>query len=117
MNFNPYEELRIYLLSRRDYLQQVLIKINEFKYQIQHQCAMPRTITIEALTTNHLCCTTTLEQLAAMVDDVCNRPLTADTNMATYDLYNRLQKWTMIYKSNVEDVIVLELSFLSGAMQ
>lgn len=117
MNFNPYEELRIYLLSRRDYMQQVLIKINEFKNQIYQRCTMPRTITIEAITSNHLCCSATLEQLAAMVDDVCNRPLTPDTNMATYDLYNRLQKWTMLYKTNVEDVIVLEQSFLSGAMQ
>lgn len=117
MSFNPYEELHEYLKSRRDYLQQVLVKINEFKNQLSQLCTMPRTITVEALVANHLCCSTTLEQIAQMVNDVCNRPLTPDTNMATYDLYNRLQKWTMLYKLHVEDKIVLELSFLSGAIQ
>lgn len=114
MNFNPYEELRIYLLSRRDYLQQVLIKLNEYLNRVTLTKALPRTISIDALKTNQLCCATTLEQLAGLVDHVCNMPLTPDTNMATYDLYNRLQKWTMIFKENVEDKVALELSFLSG---
>ena len=116
MNFNPYEELSIFLASRETYLQQILLKLENFKLDVIRTNALPRTITIDALVSNHLCCSNTLEQLKGMVNHVCSMPLTPDTNMATYDLHNRLLNWTMIYKANVEDKIDLEISFLNGSL-
>lgn len=116
MNVEPYEELKQYLLTRKEYAQVTLIQLTQFKQTLQHRCLLPRLITIAALDSNHLMCMTTLSQLESFVVDLCNRPHTADTNMATYDLYNRLMKWTEIYKLNVVDAITHELSFINGVI-
>lgn len=116
MNFNPYEELRQYLLSRREYSQQTLIKLIEFKNTLGARCALPKTTTTAGLDNNHLMCMSTLNELEMLVTHLCAMPLTPDTNMATYDLHNRLFRWTEIYKLNVEDTINFELNLLNGVI-
>lgn len=115
MNVEPYEELKQYLQSRKEYAQATLIQLTQFKQTLQNRCLLPRLTTIAALDSGHLMCMTTLSQLELFVIDLCARPFTADTNMATYDLYNKLFRWTEIYQLNVVDTIRHELTFINGA--
>ena len=117
MEFNPYEELNQFYNTRREYLVITSTELTDFRNLLSLHNTIPRTTPLEAIISNNLCCSSTLDQLGGMVSALCAMPLTPDTNMATYDLYNRLDNWTRLYKLHVADIVKLEKSFITGVMQ